>query len=80
MRKMKKEELVCNDPYQIIRVFLTHLTKFDQVRPSLTFSRRNNFGLTKTPFRKPRRYKFIDGRNVTIRLTDKKLRLLEVQQ
>ena len=45
----------------------------------LTFSRMNNFGLTKAPFRRPRRYEFIDGRNVTIRLTDKKLRLLEVQ-
>ena len=33
----------------------------------------NNFGLTKTPFRRPRRYEFIDGLNVKIRLTDKKL-------
>ena len=40
----------------------------------------NNFGLTKVPFRRPRRYEFIHGRNVTIRLKDKKLRLLEVQQ
>ena len=24
----------------------------------------DNFGLTKTPFRKPRRYEFIDGLNV----------------
>ena len=35
--------------------------------------RMDNFGLTKTPFRRPRRYEFIDGLNVNIRLTDKKL-------
>ena len=33
----------------------------------------NNFGLTKTPFHRPRRYEFIDGLNVKIRLTDRKL-------
>ena len=33
----------------------------------------DNFGLTKKPFRRPRRYEFIDGLNVKIRLTDKKL-------
>ena len=65
----------CNDPYQIIQVF----NKFDQVdQPivggaKLNFSRMNNFGLTKTPFRRPRRYEFIDRLNVKIRLTDKKL-------
>ena len=64
-----------NDPHQIIQVF----NKFDQVdQPivggvKLTFSRMNNFGLTKTPLRRPRRYEFIDGLNVKIRLTDKKL-------
>ena len=52
----------CNDPHQIIQVF----NKFDQVdQPivggaKLTFSRMNNFGLTKTPFRRPRRYEFTD--------------------
>ena len=49
---------------------------FDQelvCRPKLTFLRMNNFGLTKTPFRRPRRYEFIDELNVKIRLTDKKL-------
>ena len=52
----------CNDPYQIIQVF----NKFDQVdQPivggaKLTFSRMNNFGLTKTPFCRPRRYEFRD--------------------
>ena len=67
----------CNDPYQIIRVFNT----FDQVWPTLSmwaqveFSRMNSFGLTKAPFRRPRRYEFIDERNVIIQLTDKKLRL-----
>ena len=65
----------CNDPYQIIQVF----NKFDQVdQPivggaKLTFSRMNNFGLTKIPFRRPRRYEFTDRLNVKIRLTDKKL-------
>ena len=62
----------CNDPYQIIQVF----NKFDQPIVGLakfTFSRMNNFGLTKTPFRRPRRYEFTDGLNVKIRLTDKKL-------
>ena len=64
-----------NDPHQIIQVF----NKFDQVdQPivggvKLNFSRMNNFGLTKTPLRRPRRYEFIDGLNVKIRLTDKKL-------
>ena len=51
------------------------MTKFNQqlvCGPKLTFSRMNNFGLTKTPFRRPRRYKFIDGLNVKIRLTEKK--------
>ena len=33
----------------------------------------NNFGLTKTPFRRPHRYEFTDELNVKIRLTDKKL-------
>ena len=59
----------CNDPYQIIHVFLKRLTKFDQELVSgskLTFSRMNNFGLTKTPFRRPRRYEIIDGLNVKI--------------
>ena len=63
---------LCNDPYQIIQAFKT----FDQqlvCGPKLTFSRMNNFGLTKTPFRRPRRYEFIDGLNVKIRLTDRKL-------
>ena len=67
--------LLCNDPYQIIQV-LKHLTKFDQelvCGPKLNFSRMNNFGFTKTPFHRPRRYEFIDGLNVKIRLTDKKL-------
>ena len=65
----------CNDPYQIIQVF----NKFDQVdQPiaggaKLNFSRINNFGLTKTPFHRPRRYEFTDRLNVKIRLTDKKL-------
>ena len=65
----------CNDPYQIIQVF----NKFDQVdQPiaggaKLTFSRMNNFGLTKTPFRRPRRYEFTDRLNVKFQLTDKKL-------
>ena len=65
----------CNDPYQIIQVF----NKFDQVDQliecgaKLTFSRMNNFGLTKTPFRRPGRYEFTDRLNVKIRLTDKKL-------
>ena len=55
-------EFCCNDPYQIIQVF----NKFDQVdQPivggtKLNFSRTNNFGLTKTPFRRPRRYEFTD--------------------
>ena len=65
----------CNDPYQIIQV-LTRLTKFDQpiVRGAkLTFSKMNNFGLVKTPFRRPRRYEFTDGLDVKIRLTNKKL-------
>ena len=56
--------------------FLKRLTKFDQQLVcgfKLTFSRMNNFGLTKTPFRRPRRYEFIDGLNVKIQLTDKKL-------
>ena len=39
----------------------------------------NNFGLTKTPFRRPRRYEFTDGLNVKIRLTDKKLWPWKVQ-
>ena len=62
----------CNDPYQIIQDF----NKFDQPivgGPKLTFSRMNNFGLTKTPLRRPRRYEFTDRWNVKIRLTDKKL-------
>ena len=65
----------CNDPYQIIQVF----NKFDQVdQPivggaKLTFSRMNNFWLTKTPFSRPRRYEFADRLNAKIRLTDKKL-------
>ena len=59
----------CNDPYQIIQVFNKFdqvLTKFDQVdQPivggaKLTFSRTNNFGLTETPFRRPRQYEFTD--------------------
>ena len=57
---------------QIIQV----LTKFDQPivgGAKLTFSMMNNFGLTKTPLRRPRRYEFIDWLNVKIRLTDKKL-------
>ena len=37
------------------------------------FLRMDNFGLDKTPFRRPRRYEFIDGLNFNIRLTDKKL-------
>ena len=41
--------------------------------PKLTFSRIDNFRLAKAPFRRPRRYAFIDGLNVNIRLTDKKL-------
>ena len=56
--------------------FLTRLTKFDQPLvggAKLTFSRMNNFGMTKTPFRRPRRYEFTDGLNVKIGLTDKKL-------
>ena len=40
----------------------------------------DNFGLTKTPFRRPRRYEFIDGLNVKIRLTDKKLWPWEFKQ
>ena len=46
--------------------FLTSLTKFDPVDQSivggakLNFSRTNNFGLTETPFRRPRRYEFTD--------------------
>ena len=67
--------MICNDPYQIIQVFKT----FDQQLvsgPKLTFSRMNNFGLTKTPFRRPRRYEFIDGLNVKILLTDKKVMTL----
>ena len=50
---MKKS---CNDPYQIIQV----LNKFDLVDQTivggakLTISRMNNFGLTKTPFCRPR--------------------------
>ena len=67
MMKMK-----CNDLYQIIQV----LNKFDQPitgGAKLNFSRMNNFGLTKTPFRRPRRYEFTDGWNVKIRLTDKRL-------
>ena len=71
----------CNDPYQIMQV-LKHLTKFDQelvCGPKLTFSKMNNFAFTKTPFRRPRRYEFIDGLNVKIRLTDKKLWLWGVQ-
>ena len=63
---------VCNDPYQIIQVF----KMFDQqlvCGPKLTFSRMNNFGLNKTPFRRPCRYEFIDGLNVKIRLTDREL-------
>ena len=65
----------CKDLYQIIQVF----NKFDQVdQPivggaKLTFSTMNNFGLTKTPFFRPRRYEFTDRLNVKIRLTDKKL-------
>ena len=62
----------CNDPYQIIQVF----NKFDQPivgGAKLTFSSMNNFLLTKTPFRRPRRYEFTDRLNVKIRLTDKKL-------
>ena len=39
----------------------------------LTFSSMDNFGFTKTSFHRPRRYEFIDGLNVKIRLTDKKL-------
>ena len=64
----------CNDPYQIIQVFKT----FDQVLsgPKVTFSRMNNFGLPKTPFCRPHRYEFIDGLNVKIRLTDKKVMAL----
>ena len=49
--------------------FLTRLTKFDQhlvCGPELTFSRMYSFGLTKAPFRRSRRYEFIDGWNVTI--------------
>ena len=34
------------------------------MNPKLTFSRMHNFGLTKTPFRRPYRYEFIDGLNV----------------
>ena len=52
------------------------LTKFDQQLVcglKLTFSTMDNFGLIQTPFRRPRRYEFIDGLNVKIRLTDKKL-------
>ena len=65
----------CNNSYQIIQVF----NKFDQVDQQivggakLTFSRMNNFGLTKTSFRRPRRYEFTDRLNVKIRLKDKKL-------
>ena len=33
----------------------------------------DNFGFIKAPFRRPRRYEFIDELNVKIRLTDKKL-------
>ena len=52
----------CNDPHQIIQVF----DKFDPVNQpivggaKLTFSRTNNFELTKTPFRRPHRYEFTD--------------------
>ena len=56
--------------------FLKRLTKFDQQLVcglKLTFSRMKNFGLTKTPFHRPRQYEFIDGLNVKIRLMDKKL-------
>ena len=66
--------LECNDPYQIIQVF--SFNKFDQPivgGAKLTFSRMNNFGLTKTQFRRPRRYEFTDRLNVKIRFTDKKL-------
>ena len=65
-------QVQCNDPYQIIQVFNT----FDQplvCGAKLTFSRINNFGLTKTPFRRSHRYEFTDGLKVKIRLTDKKL-------
>ena len=59
----------CNDPHQIIQVFNKFdqvLTQFDQVdQPivggaKLNFSRTNNFGLTETPFRRPRQYEFTD--------------------
>ena len=61
--------ICCNDPYQIIQVFLTSLTKFDQPivgGAKLNISRINNFGLSKTPFRRPRRYEFTDRLNVKI--------------
>ena len=68
----KEEELrdlPCNDPHQIIQVFNKFdqvLTEFDQVdQPivggaKLNVSRTNNFGLTETPFRRPRQYEFTD--------------------
>ena len=62
----------CNDPSKIIQVF----NKFDQPivgGAKLTFSKMNNFGLTKTPFCRPRRYEFTDELNVKIRLKDTKL-------
>ena len=55
---------MCNDPYRIIQDFnkfdqvWPSLTKFDQPivgGPKLTFSRMNNFELTMTPLRRPRR-------------------------
>ena len=55
----------CNDPHQIVQVF----NKFDQPivgGAKLTFSRMNNFVMTKTPLRRPRRYEFIDWLNVKI--------------
>ena len=63
---------LCNHPYQIIQVF----NKFDQPivgGAKLNFSMMNDFGFTKTPFRRPRRYEFTDRLNIIIRLTDKKL-------
>ena len=54
--------MACTKEYK----FLTSLTKFDQVdQPTvggakLTFSRTNNFRLTKTPSHRPRRYEFTD--------------------
>ena len=61
--------ILCNDPHQIIQVFNKFdqvLTQIDQVdQPivggaKLTFSRTTNFGLTETPFRRPRQYEFTD--------------------